>query len=300
MANVTRRRFLTSGIALATAAPLRAIEPIERHGPAQIKLSVAAYSFHKLLERKKDAKPRMELEEFIDRAANWGVPAVELTSYYFAETSPAYLASLKRRCTRLGLDVSGGAVGNNFCVTDPDKLRKEIDAVKRGAEHVSLLGGKTLRIFAGTLGEGDTEEKVRPRVVEAIQEACDHAAKVGVYLALENHGGITATAEQLLALVTAVKHNWFGVNLDTGNFRTPAPYADLAKLALYSVTVQMKTQIHRPGFAPEPTNMPCVFGILRQARYRGYVALEYEGETDPFHAVPCYLRQMGCELGIGN
>lgn len=295
----TRRGFLSTGIALATVAPLRAIEPIVRHGPPQIKLSVAAYSFHKLLERKKDVPPKMVLEEFIDRAAEWGVPAVELTSYYFAEKTPEYLTSLKRLCTRLGLDVSGGAIGNNFCVTDPEKLRKEIESVKRGAEHVSLLGGKTVRIFASTLGKDDTEDKVRPQVVEAIQESCDHAAKVGVYLALENHGGITATAEQLLALVTAVKHEWFGVNLDTGNFRTPTPYADLARLAPYAVTVQMKVQVHRPNCPAEPTDMGCVFGILRQARYRGYVALEYEGSDDPFQAVPCYLRQMRCCLGGG-
>jgi sugar phosphate isomerase/epimerase len=294
--DISRRAFLTSGFALAAVAPLRAIEPIVRHGPAQFKLSVAAYSFHKLLERKKDTKPKMVLEEFIDRAAEWGVPAVELTSYYFAETTPVYLTSLKRRCTRLGLAVSGGAVGNNFCVTDPAKLRKEIDSVKRGAEHVSLLGGQTLRIFAGTLGKGDTEEKARTRVVEAIQESCDHAAKVGVYLALENHGGITAKADQLLALVTAVKHNWFGVNLDTGNFRTPAPYADLARIAPYAITVQLKTQIERPGCPKEPTDFACVFGILRHVGYRGYVALEYEGEADPFQAVPCYLKQMQCNI----
>jgi sugar phosphate isomerase/epimerase len=296
---VTRRDFLAAGLALAAAAPLRAIEPIVRHGPAQIKLSVAAYSFHKLLERKKDMAPKMVLEEFIDRAAEWGVPAVELTSYYFAETTPKYLTSLKRRCTRLGLNVSGGAVGNNFCVTDPAKLRKEIDSVKRGAEHVSLLGGQTLRIFAGTLANDDTEEKARARVVEAIQEACDHAAKVGVYLALENHGGITATADQLLALVTAVKHDWFGVNLDTGNFHTPAPYTDLARIAPYAITVQLKTQIERPGCPKEPADIPCVFGILKQIRYRGYVALEYEGEADPFQAVPDYLRQMQRQITGG-
>ena len=171
----------------------------------------------------------MTMEEFIDHAASWGISAVELTSYYFADSTPTYFASLKGRCTRLGLDVSGGAIGNNFCLRDPAKLRKEIDHVKRGTEAISLLGGKTLRIFAGSLEKGDTEDAARPRIVEAIQEACDHAAKLGVYLALENHGGITSTADQLLAIVKAVKHDWFGVNLDTGNFRTPDPYGDLVK-----------------------------------------------------------------------
>jgi len=35
----------------------------------------------------------MTLEQFVDLAAGWGLSAVELTQYYFAETSPEYLAS---------------------------------------------------------------------------------------------------------------------------------------------------------------------------------------------------------------
>jgi sugar phosphate isomerase/epimerase len=292
MTKPSRRAFLASGLGLAVGGRLRAIEPISRPGPSHIKVSLAAYSFHKALERKKDVEPKMVLEEFIDHAAEWGISAVELTSYYFAESTPAYFTALKGRCTRLGLDVSGGAVGNNFCVTDPAKLREQIDLVKRGTENISLLGGKTLRIFAGTLAKGDSEDRVRPQVLSAIQEACDHAAKFGVYLALENHGGITSTAEQILAIVKAVKHDWFGVNLDTGNFHTPDPYGDLAKLAPYSVTVQLKTEVQAAGRPKESADLARVFDILKTAHYRGYVALEYEAAEDPMIAVPRYLKQM--------
>src|SRR5205807_2068858 len=123
-------------------------------------------------------------------------------------TTPDYLAHLKGRCTRLGLDVSGTAIGNNFCVADPDKLKEQIKLVKDWVEHTSRLGGKTIRIFAGNVSRGDTEEKARARCIEAIQESCDHAGKYGIYLALENHGGIVATLPQTLSVVKAVKHDW--------------------------------------------------------------------------------------------
>lgn len=292
MSGISRRGFLALGAGGLCAGALPAIEPIARPKPSFTKLSVAAYSFHKLLDRKDGKKPAMTMEDFVDLASTWGVPAVELTSYYFSDSTPEYYAGLKGRCTRLGLDVSGGAVGNNFCVADPAKLRKEIDSVRRGADAIALLGGKTLRIFAGSLPKGETEEAVRPRVVAAIQEACDHAAKVGVYLALENHGGITATADQLLALVTAVKHPWFGVNLDTGNFHTADPYADLARIAPYAVTVQLKTEVEPAGKKKAPADIPRLFSILRDAGYRGYVALEYEAAEDPHTAVPRFLKTM--------
>ncbi len=291
----TRRRFLHSVLAAGSAcaagtAAARAIEPIARNGKAHMRLSMAAYSFRQELQAK--PKPTMTLDDFIDLCAANDLDAVELTAYYFLETSPEYLAHLKGRCTRLGLDVSGTAVGNNFCLADPDKLREQIAMVKTWTEHTARLGGKTMRIFAGGVPKGDTEEKARARCVEAIGEACDHAAKFGVLLALENHGGLTDTIDHMMALVKAVRHEWFGVNLDTGNFRSRDPYADLARLAPYAVTVQVKTEIERPGMPKEEADLARLIDILRAVHYRGYVALEYEAAENARKAVPRHLERL--------
>src|SRR5262249_14874047 len=214
MSALTRRHFigtsLAAGAALASARTLPAIEPIARNGKSLIKLSLAAYSFNRYFRAK--PKPAMTLDDFVDFAAGIGLGAVEPTAYYFPETTKEYLAHLKGKCTRLGLDISGTAIGNDFCKTDPAELRKQIDSTKQWVDHASFLGAKTIRIFAGSLQKGDTEEQARKRCIEAIQESCDYAAKFGIYLALENHGGIVTTAEQMLALVKGVKHDWFGVN----------------------------------------------------------------------------------------
>jgi sugar phosphate isomerase/epimerase len=297
MNTATRRRFLHSsliagaGLALG-AGSTAAIEPIRRTGPAHLRLSLAAYSFRQALDLQRKPKPAMTLDDFIDRAAALNLDAVELTAYYFPRTTPDYLAHLKGRCTRLGLDVSGTAVGNNFCLPDADKLRGQIESVKQWIEHSARLGAKTMRIFAGNVARGDTEEKARPRCVAAIQEACDHAAKYGLYLALENHGGITGTAEQILALVKAVQHEWFGVNLDTGNFHTDDPYGDVEKIAPYAVTVQIKTEIQRRGMKKEDADLKRLIDILRTAHYRGYVALEYEAAEDARTALPRHIEAL--------
>lgn len=281
---MNRRRFLQSALAAgATCGAAGAIEPIRRVGPANIRLSCAAYSFRQYLDLK---KPTMDLDGFIELCAELGLDAVELTAYYFAKTSPEYLAHLKSKCTRLGLDVSGTAVGNDFCVTDPEKLAAQKKMVRDWVEHTSRLGGKTIRIFAGKMERTDTEDAARARAVEAIQEVCDHAAKYGIILALENHGGITATAEQMLSIVKAVKHDAFGVNFDTGNFNTQDPYADLEKIAPYAVVSQIKTEIHRKGEKAEEADLKRLLNILKATGFRGYVALEYEAAEDPKIAVP--------------
>lgn len=290
----TRRQFLTSslaaGAAITAASTATAIEPIKRPGKSHMKLSIAAYSYNGLLNLKAKPKPAMTLDDFVDLAADMYTDAVELTAYYFAETTPEYLAHLKGKCTRLGLDVSGTAVGNNFCLADADKLKEQMAMVKSWVEHTSRLGGKTIRIFAGNVDKGDTEENALKRCVASIEEACEYAGKYGIYLAIENHGGITSTPEQLLKIVKAVKSPWFGVNLDTGNFHGEDPYADLAQAAPYAVTVQVKTEITRKGQKEkEDADLAKEIEILRKVNYRGYVALEYEAKEDPRTAVPKHI-----------
>jgi len=288
--------FAACAVGAACAAGVSAIEPIVRTGKPRLKLSLAAYSFRQWLDLKKKPKPDMTLADFIDFAAAQDIDAVELTEYYFPETTPEYLAGLKFQSTRLGLDVSGTAINNDFCVLDNDKRKAAVAKVKAWVEHTSRLGGKTIRIFAGNVPKGDSEDKARERVVAAIEESCDYAAKYGIFLALENHGGITSTAEQVLAIVKAVRHDHFGLNLDTGNFHTADPYADLEKIAPYGVVVQVKTEV-APSGKVQDADLPRVAEILRKANYRGYVALEYEAKEDAKVAVPRHLATLRKLLG---
>ncbi len=296
MSSFNRRSFLTTSLAAGTGTligshSVSAIDPIQRNGRPLFRLSLAAYSYRRFLTLNNN--PTMDLDDFIDAAATMPLDAVELTSYYFPQTTQRYLAGLKGRCTRLGLDISGSAVRNDFCTPDAQRLRQDITHVKNWIEHTSLMGGKTLRIFAGRVAQGETEERARARCVEAIEEVCDHAANFGVFVALENHGGITGTAEQILAIVQAVRHDWFGVNLDTGNFHSADPYAELTRLAPYAVNVQLKTEIRRAGQQrSEEADLHRLIRMLREVSYRGNIALEHEANEDPRMAVPRHLANL--------
>src|SRR5262249_54377174 len=175
----TRRTFLQStlatGVALAAGRAAPAIEPINRSGKPLIKLSLAAYSFNRFMNLKDKSKPNMTMDDFVEFAAGIGLEAVEPTAYYFPETTREYFTRFRGKCTLLGLDVSGTAIGNDFCKPEPAALKKEIASVKQWIENASLIGAKTIRIFAGSVAKGDTEENARPRCVAAIQEACDYA-----------------------------------------------------------------------------------------------------------------------------
>lgn len=293
----SRRDFLQAAVAAGVAAPLaRAIEPIKRPGPKpDLKLGLAAYSFREQLTGK--AKPAMTLFDFIDLAAGLPLDAVELTSYYFAATDDAYLDKLKAHAAAKKLAISGVPVGNNFCLRDDAKRRTEIDLVKAWVGRAARLGAKTVRIFAGGLEKGDTLAEAQKRVVAAVEECCAVAEKAGVMLALENHGGITDTADHLLELVKPVNSPALGVNIDTGNFHTRDPYADVARIAPYGVVCQVKTEVTPAGGKKQDADLGRVVKILKDANFHGYVVLEYEAAEDPTAAVPRHVRELRKLIG---
>ena len=286
---VSRRQFLAATAAVPFARPLAAIDPLTRPGPvADLKLSLAAYSFNKQLDLK---KPAMTLFDFIDLAAALPVEAVELTSYYFAETTDAYLDRLKAHAAAKKLAISGVPVRSNFCLRDAAKRRADIDQVTAWCGRAGRVGAKTVRVFAGTAEAGDAAADAVRRVVATVEACLPAATAAGVALAMENHGGVTATADGLLAIVTAVKGEGFGVNIDTGNFKTADPYADVAKVVPYGVVCQVKTEVFPAGVRQE-ADLGRMVAILKAGNFHGYVALEYEAAADPHTAVPQYVKQL--------
>lgn len=298
--NLTRRQMMGAGVAgLLGVAARTANAAVVTGTPAvgggtitaQFKSSIAAYSFRDLLPQG-DKKGKMTLHDLLDMAAAWRLDAVEPTSYYFSSEEPEYLHSLKAKAFRLGLDISGTAIRNNFCLPAGEKREAEIAHVKKWIDHSVEFGAPCIRIFAGNENKDVTDEQALPWVLECTKECCDYAGTRGVFLAIENHGYLTQTAEDVLRIVDGVNHEWLGVNLDTGNFKSD-PYGNLARLAPKAITAQVKVEVRtQDGSGTEPADFKRIVQILRDANYRGYVALEYEGKEDPMEAVPRILEQL--------
>src|SRR6476646_11187009 len=154
---VSRREFLCTtaitGASLAAtglASRALAIEPIQRNGTPKFKFSLAAYSYRDLLLPKQGKAPQLTLKDFIDDCAKMGLEGTELTSYYFPkEVTADYLHGLRRQAFRLGLDVSGTAIGNEFGHPKGEKRDAEIAKTKQWIEHAAVLSAPVIRIFAG-------------------------------------------------------------------------------------------------------------------------------------------------------
>ncbi len=303
----SRRQFL----AAAALSPLTlsgvagAIEPFTHTGPPRLLLGLVAYSLRRFflgdIQKRIAPVPAehgIDMAGFIDYCAEQGCVGAELTGYFLPkDLTGDVLQRVRRHAFLRGVAVTGTSLGNNFLRTTKEERAEEIRAVKNWIDIAAHLGAPHLRVFAGTAPKGMDEATARSLVIESLVECAGYAGLNGVMLGLENHGGPTAEPDNLLAMVKAVESPWLGINLDSGNFHTDDLYADFARCAPYAVNVQVKAVIKRKGAATtEPSDYARLATILREAKYQGFVSLEYEEDDDPWKSIPRELAKLRTAL----
>jgi len=316
---VPRRRFLQGGLLQAglgflggaagggllpggrNLVPTVASEPFPRVAAPLRGLSLAAYSLRDEFAWV-DGRPtgkQLDLFGFLDYCAQLGLQGAEITSYYFeAPLTAAGVHALKRRATLLGLDITGGAVRNNFSWTPGSaEARAEVRQVCDWIDRYADLGAPTIRVFAGVDPTGRLDEQQTiDHVAANLEAALQHAERRGVLLGLENHD-FTQRVGRLEAILSKVDSDWLGVTWDSGNVEAASdPYAELQRIAPRAVTAQIKARVQVAG-ASQPADFARLANLLRQAGYCGYLVLEYEENAPPREAIPGLLRELRKALG---
>jgi sugar phosphate isomerase/epimerase len=299
-----RRDFIkTASLAAATA-----VTGIAAKGET-LKTGLNAYSFNKLLNdaiRKRG--PGITLDGVLEFAAKNKFDSFDPTGYFFPgyPKAPAdsYVDSLKKHAADLGIVLSGTGVRNNFTTADKDVRSTGVNHIKEWVEVAARLGVPAIRVFADTQMKAQTWQTVsngaaRTDVLDWISadlRACaDHGKKFGVRIGVQNHGDFLQTAVQHLELVKKVGSEWCGPIVDTGYFKTPDPYVDIAMVAPHAVNWQVKQSVFGED-SEIPTDMIRLLKIVRQSGYKGYLPIETlspQGKPyDPFAVVPAFLAQL--------
>lgn len=287
----TRRGFLGAAAALPLpmALPAGAAASVVPGLPARIKTSCNLYSFNEPL-----TKGAMTLEQVIEFCAEIGFDAVDPTGYYFKgyPTVPADAAihRIKQLAFSLGLGISGTGVRNDFAVPDAAKRDADVALVTRWVDVAARLGAPVLRVFDGRVMPRDVPKAtVMDWIVDGIQRCVTAGEARGVMIVLQNHNDALKVAADYLEIRQRIPSTWFGLNVDIGSLRTTDdPYAEIAQLAPYAYTWQVKELVYRRD-KEERVDLKQVARILKDARYRGYVPIETLGPGDPKDKVRRYL-----------
>jgi leucyl aminopeptidase len=79
------------------------------------------------------------------------------------------------------------------------------------------LGASHIRIFGGDVPKNSTEDQAAGWVAEILKRAADYAGSRGVFLGLENHGGITLQAKRIVSIIPATENLPSGKALKPGD-----------------------------------------------------------------------------------
>lgn len=233
----------------------------------------------------------MTLEDFILRAVEMRLTAVDMTLYYIKSTDPAYLAGLRHLAYQHAMAFSGTACNASMVQADSAARVDILNQIKKWVDVTQQLGASHLRIFAGKLPDGASLKDATDWTVESMKAACDYSGQRGITLGLEDHQGVTQTADVCVEIMQRVNSPYAGINLDITNFiATPTQdaYAQIAACIPYATHVHIRDRFYGPDHPP--VDMDRVWQIFAKAGLQCYVSAEYEsnypGSLPPATGVP--------------
>jgi sugar phosphate isomerase/epimerase len=260
------------------------------------KIGTSTYSFWHFLPEK------VPIGLVMERARQLDLDGIEILHVQMESEDREYINDLKRLAFSLGLDIYCLAIHQNFVRPSKEAREKEIRLTKRCLEIAYQLGAPSIRLNSGRWEtiknfddlmankgveppiEGYTEEDGFRWVVESMEECLPVAEDLGVVMALENHWGLTSTPEKTLKIVESVNSKWLRILMDTGNFLEDT-YNSLRKIAPYTILVHVKTYYGGGVWYELDLDYAKILEILEEARYRGYLSIEFEGKEDPIVGV---------------
>jgi sugar phosphate isomerase/epimerase len=285
-----RRRELLKcipAITLASAFPLPGVVADERAGKRpRLRSAICAYSYRNALAAK-----TLTYQDLIRLAVENDVDGIDMTVYWFPDTSDGFLLPLRRLAYKSCVEIYSIAVRTDMCQPTPEKRQKELEEVKKWVDVASKLGAGHIRVFGGQVPKGSTEDDAVGWVVEILKEAAAYSGSKGIILGIENHGGITERAETIVRIVRGVDSPWVGINLDTGNFRREV-FRQAEMCVPFAVNVQVKTQMSDDAGSQVPSDWDRFVKMLISGGYQGYLSLEYEDKENPATAMPRLLAKL--------
>ena len=246
-----------------------------------IKIGCAAYSYRDFL---KDG--RMKYEDFIEEAYRMGLDGIEMTLYWLPTKEASYFRRIKRLALFRGLPISCAGISTNLCIPNVSERAKVVESIKEGLRVANELGAPCLRIFGGEVPSGYSDADAIGWIVEAINLCLKDAEDNGVVIALENHGGITASADNVIRIVKSVDSLWFRVNLDLGNYRE-STYEEISKTVPYAVHIHAKVSV-----GGKKIDYYKIKEILKSGGYNGFLSIEYEEKEDPKIGIPKFAKHL--------
>jgi L-ribulose-5-phosphate 3-epimerase len=224
--------------------------------------------------------PRVASEQF-------GFKAVEYVNVFFPDQEPTdeFVSDLRSRCDDLGVEsllIMCDGEGN---IGDPDDAgrTKAVENHYKWIDVAIALGCHSIRVNAQSAGSPEEQRKL---AADGLRRLTEHAAKQNINVIVENHGGISSNGEWLASVMLEVDHPRCGTLPDFGNFilnwatrEEYDRYKGMTELMPFAKAVSAKSHDFDADGNETHTDYRKMLGIVLDAGYRGWIGVEYEGNT---------------------
>ena len=166
-----------------------------------------------------------DLETFLTYASETGFEYTELmaSDIWAGDASYAEAEAQARRVKEMlaerGMRCSALAAQNDFLVTSPEEMTRQVERMEQVGALASLLEVKILRVDGGWPKEGVEESQWFDLMLEGFSRSLPAAERQGLLMALDNHGLVTNDADLQVRLFQELGSDSIGANLDTMNYR---------------------------------------------------------------------------------
>jgi len=307
---MNRRQFIqtagtiTAGISIAALGGCATTSSGNR---PWFEISLAEWSLHRTI---RDQKKLTNLEFPKVARRDFEIGAVEYVNQFFMDKArdEAYLKELKAICEGEGVKsvlIMCDGEGN---LGDPVAARRQQAVANhhKWADAAKFLGCHSIRVNAATGGVGSFEEQQK-RAADGLAKLGEYCGKLGLNAIVENHGGLSSHGGWLAGVMKMVDRKNVGTLPDFGNFfidRQNAVqydrYKGTAELMPFAKGVSAKSHDFDASGDEKNTDYRRMLKIVKDAGYRGYIGIEYEGgglsEQDGIRATKRLLETVRAEL----
>jgi sugar phosphate isomerase/epimerase len=265
-------------------------------------ISLAEWSLHRTLQA-----GRLDHLDFPATARRTqGLDAVEYVNTFFKEYArdADYLRELRRRADDAGVQSLLIMCDGEGALGDPEAAARTraVENHHQWVEAAAFLGCHSIRVNAQSSGSPDEQRRL---AADGLRRLVEFAAPRGINVIVENHGGLSSSGTWLAGVIAAVDHPRCGTLPDFGNFRVSDTewsdrYRGVAEMMPFAKAVSAKSHDFDAEGNERNTDYRRMLRIVLDAGYRGYVGVEYEGDTlseaDGIRATKALLERVRAEL----
>ena len=271
-------------------------------------ISLAQWSFHRALKSGK-----MDNLDFASKARELGCEGLEYVNQFFADKAKdkAYLTTMNERAAAEGLQNVLVMIDGEGNLADSD-AKKRLQAIEnhyKWVEAANFLGCHAIRV---NLGGGKQMEDAAKAGVDSLTKLSEFAKDAKIDILVENHGGFSSNGAWLAGVMKEVNLENCGTLPDFGNFcieygenyscaKEYPRYQGIEEMLPFAKAISAKS--HDFDDQGNETNIDYlrVMKMVKDAGYRGFVGIEYEGrvlsEEEGIIKTRDLLLKVGKELG---